>query len=307
MKIAIITSGGDSPGMNPCIADIVMGAYERGYQTYCFYGGYPGIRDNLIRELSPRDVRGWHRIGGTNIRSDRLPELKTPEMQRHLAEILKKNGIDALIVLGGDGSFRGAKDLSMVDDCTSYIGIPCTIDNDIWGSDYTLGFDTALNKMASYIADVTDTAISMYPRAFVIETLGGKDSYFARAAVEMGICDFALTHDEPMEAEEIGARLKTLIQERKMGYALISAAEDYKGLLETIQKVREQTGFSVKYNNIAYQQRGGSPTARELIHASGFAKAALDAVAAGARNKYVIYHAGEYGYRDFSEVKHKKL
>lgn len=307
MNIAIITSGGDSPGMNPCIADLVMGASGRGHKTFCFRGGYPGIRDNRISPLTPADVRGWHRQGGTNIHSDRLRELKDPAVQKQLVEVLEQNEIDALIVLGGDGSFHGARALSQQGGRTNFIGIPCTIDNDIWGSDYTLGFDTALNKLAAYIADVTDTAFSMYPRVFLIETLGGPDGYFPRAAAQMGICDEYITFDHPADVDALCGKIEKLIHEDHLRYVLCSVAEAYPGLPALMEQMQKKLNMPVKYNNISYQQRGGVPTAAELIHAANFARLALDACESGLRNQYVVYEKGRYGYRNFSEAKHKKL
>lgn len=307
MNIAMIASGGDSPGMNPCIAGLVMGAYRRGHRTWCFQGGYKGIRDNDIHPLLPRDVRGWHRHGGTHVRSDRLPELKEPEEQQQLIDVLRQHEIDALIVLGGDGSFHGAKALSGLDQRINYTGIPCTIDNDIWGSDYTLGFDTALNKLTAYIADITDTAISMYPRVFLIETLGGKDGYFPKAAVEMGICDFYMNRDHPANVDAICEQICGIVESDHLGYALGAVSEFYPGLHEIMDEMQERLGMPVKYNNISYQQRGGVPTAAELMHAANFARLALNACEQGLRGKYVVFEHGRYGYHDFTEIRHKKL
>lgn len=307
MNIAIISSGGDSPGMNPCIADLVLLANQHGHRTWYFTGGYPGIRDELLHPLAPCDVRGWHKMGGTNIRSGRLPELRTEAMQRRLVAVLRKYQIDALVILGGDGSFQGAKALSAMDGETNYIGIPCTIDNDIAGSDYSLGFDTALNKLSCYIGDITDTAISMYPRVFLVETLGGKDSYFARAAVEMGISDFSMLHGQPVDVDQLCEQIKSMIQQGHMRYALGTVAEEYPGLFDIIEEMKQKLQMPVRYNNVSYQQRGGIPTALELMHAAGFARYALHAAEAGIRDQYVVSQNGTYGYCDFAAATHKKL
>ena len=304
MNIAVITSGGDSPGMNPCVADLTLEAGARGHKLYGFVGGYSGIRDNLIKPLEPCDVRGWHKLGGSKLRSGRLPELENRDMRLRIISVLKSDSIDALIVLGGDGSLQGAKLLSEVEPSINFIGIPCSIDNDITGSDYSLGHDTALNKLVTYIDDITDTALSMNPRVFVIETLGGPYSCFAQSAVKMGICDLVITESHPLSVDEICKRIITLTAAEKMGYALISVSEAYPNLSDIIQEVQSRVKMSVKYNNIAYQQRGGAPTALERLHAAGFARLALDAAEKYIEHKYVIYCNGQYGYGDLSRIEH---
>ena len=300
MNIAVITSGGDAPGMNPCIADLAAGAWQRGHKLFAYTGGYPGIRDNLIMPLEPCDVRGWHKLGGTKIKSGRLPELKNRDTQLQVINILRQNHIGALAVLGGDGSFRGARALGQAGPDINFIGIPCTIDNDVDGSDYSLGHDTALNKLVTYIDDITDTAMSMYPRVFLVETLGGKDSRFALAAVDMGLCDFAITHADTQTVPEICEKISALIA-RDMGYAMISVAEDIPGISDIIRGIQDMLNMPVRYSNIGYQQRGGIPTALERVHAAAFARMALDAAERGMMNKYVVYSSGEYGYRDLAD------
>ena len=306
MRIGMITSGGDSPGMNPCVANLTLLGHERGHEMFAFPRGYCGIRDNKIQPIRPVDVYGLHRRGGTAIKADRLPSLTDPDMQMHLVEVLRENDLQALVVMGGDGSFRGAYSLSRMADDINFIGIPSTIDNNIYGSDYSLGYDTALNKLVSYIDDITDTAESMYPRVFFIETLGGPDRYFTRLPVLMGICDFCLVPEQPMTKEGVAAKVKSILDRGEKDYVIVTVAESLEQTPAIIDHVNKTLGVSVKFNLIGYQQRGGAPTALERIHAAHFAIKALDAIEDGTRNVYVAYKAGQYNYLGLDLANRKK-
>lgn len=306
MNIAVITSGGDSPGMNPCLAQIVKNATAKGHKVFGYKRGFLGIRDKDYVELTSNDVQGWYKLGGTVLKTGRFPELKEFEWQKKLVENLKLNNIDALIVLGGDGSFNGALKLHEIDESINIIGIPGTIDNNIYGSDYTIGFDTALNKLVTYIDDISDTALSLPGRVFFIETLGAWDGYLAHSSVLMGMADFSVLVEKPMTDQEICDRVEVLLNDPYKDYVLATFAEGTYQMFEAAKYVKEKLGVNLKCSLIGYQQRGGVPTAAERIHAASFAKYAVEAVNNGIMNKYVIYKNGKYDYLDIALASNKK-
>ena len=300
MNIAVITSGGDSPGMNPCIAKLVLEGEKRGYNLYGYRGGYPGILNGEPLRLYPREVYGLFKLGGTFLKSGRLPELMKPEVKRTVIEKLQSDRIDALIVLGGDGSFRGAKELGEMNSGINFIGIPCTIDNNIFGSDYTLGHDTALNKLVQYVDDITDTALSMSKRIFLVETLGGPHGCFAQNMADMGLCDFAIIKERPITDAEAAKKIAEIFKEQNKDFIIVAVSEHTFETNSLVEAIRKRLNIEPKINMIAYQQRGGAPTALERLHAASFAMYALRAVESGILNKYVVYTSGRYEYMDLA-------
>jgi len=306
MNIALITSGGDSPGMNPCIAKLVIEGEKRGHCIFGYAGGYSGILGETPARLHSRDVYGLFKLGGTFLKSGRLPELIKPEVQRAVIDKLEHDRIDALIVLGGDGSFLGAKALGESDPEVNFIGIPCTIDNNIYGTDYTLGHDTAMSRLVQYIDDVTDTALSMGKRIFLVETLGGPDGYFAQGMADIGICDFAITNERPMSFDTASEIIAQILDENNKSFVIVAVIEDTLKSGALAETIRRRLGLEPKINMIGYQQRGGVPTATERFHAASFALYALRAVESGIRNKYVGFSGGGYSYLDFASAGIKK-
>ena len=306
MNIAVITSGGDSPGMNPCVAQIVKEATWRGYTVYGYKYGFLGIKDNVYDILSPIDVQGWYKRGGTALGTGRFVELKERVWQEKLVKNLKDNQIDALIVIGGDGSFNGALKLHEVDSSVNVIGIPGTIDNNIYGSDFTIGFDTAINKQMAYIDDISDSAISLPDRVFFVETLGAWDGYLTNSSVLMGMADFAVLVEKPLSNEEICQKVEKILNSSDRNYVLVVFAEGAYQMFEAAEYVREKLNANVKCNLIGYSQRGGVPSATDRIHAAGFAKYALKAIEQGIQNKYVVLKNGKYVYMDIECASRKK-
>jgi len=306
MNIGVISSGGDSPGMNPCIARIVSLASEEGCRVFGYKGGYFGILDRDYVELKPADVQGWYKLGGTMLKTGRLPGLVDEPVQLKVLASLEERQIEALIVIGGDGSFRGGMDLLRHGRKLNIIGIPGTIDNNIYGSDYTLGHDTALNKMVSYIDDISDTAMAMPNRVFFVETLGACESYFPKAAVRMGMADFCVLYEPRTSNEEIAGQVEHYRKAGKRDYVLAVFAEGANQMLEAAEYVREKLKLNVKSNLMGFQQRGGVPTASDRAHAAYFAETALAAIKDKTPGKYVVYKNGVYGLRDFADAKQKK-
>ena len=307
MNIAVITSGGDSPGMNPCIAQIVKEAVACGHRVFAYERGFLGVRDHNIYELDINKVQDWYKLGGTMLRTGRFPELSESKWQKELSKNLKSDGIDVLIVIGGDGSFLGALKLHEACSDINIIGIPGTIDNNIYGSEYTLGFDTALNMQTAYIDAISDTGMSLPGRVFFVETLGAWDGYLTNSSVLMGIADFSVLVEAPMSNEEICERVKQILDKKDRDYVLVTFAEGSYQTIEAAEYVKEKLGLNVKYNLMGYCQRGGSPSAADRLHAAGFAKYAIKAVNEGLMNKYVVYKNGSYAYMDLKEAANKKV
>lgn len=307
MNVGVLTSGGDAPGMNPCVAQIVRGCWARGYSVLGYRRGFYGVRDDDCVLLTPKDVQGWYKLGGTELRTGRMPELAEAEWQERLAGRLMERGIDGLIVVGGDGSFRGAAALHRSNERLNVIGIPATIDNNIYGSDYTLGYDTALNKQVAYIDDISASAMSLPGRVFFVETLGAWDGYLPHSSVLMGMADFSVLVERPLTNEEICVRVGECLARAERDYVMVTFAEGSQQMFEAAACVREKLGLNVKCNLLGYQQRGGVPTALDRLHASGFAQYALRALDCGLRNKYVVYREGRYDCLDIACANRKKV
>jgi 6-phosphofructokinase 1 len=307
MHIAVITSGGDAPGMNPCVARITVEASAGGHRVLGYRRGYCGILEKDFIELTPADVEGWYKLGGTMLKTGRLPSLAGEAVQKQLVSNLEEQNVEALIVIGGDGSFRGALDLSRHSPRLAVTGIPGTIDNNIFGSQYTLGHDTALNKLVHYIDDISDTAMALPGRVFFVETLGAFESYFPMAAVFMGMADFGVLYEPRTSNEEILRRVAECREKMQRSYVLVTFAEESKQMFEAADLVREKLKVNVKCNLLGFQQRGGVPTACDRMHAAAFAKHALAAIEGGLLRKYVTYCNGVYGYRDLEDARRKKV
>jgi 6-phosphofructokinase 1 len=306
MNIAVITSGGDAPGMNPCVARIVTEASAKGHRIFAYRRGYCGILEKDLVELGPIDVESWYKLGGTMLKTGRLPSLVEEAVQKQLVANLEEQKIGALIVIGGDGSFRGALDLSRHDPQLNVIGIPGTIDNNIFGSHYTLGHDTALNKLVNYIDDISDTAMSLPGRVFFVETLGAFESYFPKSAELMGMADFCVLCTPRTSNDEVLDKVAEYRKRARRSYVLATFAEETKQMFEAADLVREKLKLNVKCNLLGFQQRGGVPTACDRMHASGFARHALTAIEKGIFKKYVVYAHGVYDYRDIEDALQKK-
>ncbi len=312
MNIAVITSGGDSPGMNACVAQIVKYSKTLGHTVYGYYRGYLGIRDEEFEVLTISKVQDWYKKGGTELRTGRFVELSEKKNQELLAKNLKKNNIDALIVLGGDGSFKGANAIHSVEKSINIVGIPCTIDNNIYGSEYSIGYDTALNKQVDYLDGISDTGMAMPGRVFFVETLGAWDGYLTHSSVLMGMADFSVLTEKPMTNEEIAEKIKKIRDEKERDFVTVMFTEgDSQNtivrMLDAANYVKETMGLNVKCNLLGFQQRGGTPTALDRMHAAGFAKYAVDAVDNNIMNKYVVYSEGKYQYLDISNATKRKI
>lgn len=276
--IGIVTSGGDAPGMNAAIRAVTRVGHSMGFQILGFERGWDGLLTNTCKKLTPRSVGGIIQLGGTMLHTLRCPSFEQPGAVEEGAKTLQKNDVDALVVIGGDGSFRGALSLAEKSDALM-IGIPATIDNDVYGTDETIGFDTAVNTAVEIIDKIRDTAIS-HERLFIVEVMGRKRGFLA---LEVGMCvgaEVILIPEKPLDLEDI---CRVMDENAKKGKraGIIVAAEGYGNSSKLAQEVQRQTEAEVRLSILGYAQRGGSPTARSRLLASLFAERAVELIVEG--------------------------
>ncbi len=300
--IGIVTSGGDAPGMNAAIRAVTRVANLKGYQVIGFEHGWDGLLRNSFKKLTPRSVGGIIQLGGTILHTLRCPSFEEPGAAERAAETLTKNDVDGLVVIGGDGSFKGALSLSKVSDA-SMVGIPATIDNDVYGTDETIGFDTAVNTAVGAIDKIRDTAIS-HERIFIVEVMGRKRGFLA---LEVGICvgaEVILIPENPVKVDGI---IKLMEQNSKKGKkaGIIVAAEGIGDTSQLTKQIQIQTGAEVRLSILGYAQRGGSPTARSRLLASLFAEKSVELIVTGQKNKAVGLQKGEIGSINLKEAAEK--
>lgn len=282
-KIGVLTSGGDSPGMNPAIRAVVRKAIYHGLEAYGVYQGYTGLINGNIKKLEVGSVADIIHRGGTMLYSARSEAFKTPEGRQQAVEQMKKIGLDGLVVIGGDGSFRGAAKLSELGFPT--IGVPGTIDNDIPGTDFTLGFDTALNTVIDAIDRIRDTATS-HERPFIIEVMGRDAGDLGLWAGLAGGAESILI---PEQAEDIDRVIQRLEQGVKRGkkHSIIVVAEGVGSAHEVAQKIKEKASMDTRVTVLGHIQRGGSPTGFDRVLASRLGAKAIDLLLEGKAGRMV--------------------
>lgn len=297
-RIGVLTSGGDSPGMNAAIRAVVRKGIFHDLEVYGIYNGYAGLIAGNITKLEVGSVGDIIHRGGTMLRTARCEEFKTPEGQAKGIEQLKKYGIEGLVVIGGDGSFQGAKKLTEHGFPT--IGLPGTIDNDIPGTDFTIGFDTALNTIIEAIDKIRDTATS-HDRTYVIEVMG-RDA--GDLALWAGLADGAesiLIPEEKHEMEQIIQRLKLGI-ERGKKHSIIIVAEGVCSGVEIGKQIEETTNLETRVTVLGHIQRGGSPTAFDRVLASRLGARAVELLLEGKAGRTVGMQKNALVDHDITEV-----
>ncbi len=282
--IGIVTSGGDAPGMNAAIRAVTRVGHSKGFNIIGFERGWDGLLTNCFKHLGPRSVGGIIQLGGTILHTLRCPAFEQQESIEVGAETLRKNNVDALVVIGGDGSFRGALELSKKSGIPMY-GVPATIDNDVYGTDETIGFDTAINTAISAIDKIRDTAIS-HERIFIVEVMGRKRGFLA---LEVGICvgaEVILIPEKPLQLPDI---VKIMEENSRKGKraGIIIAAEGHGDSSKLAAEMQQQTKSEVRLSIVGYSQRGGSPTGRSRLLASLFAEKAVNLICEGKANMAV--------------------
>ena len=264
-KIAILTSGGDSQGMNTAVRAVAKSAMTKGIDVYGVKRGYKGLYEDQIFQMTALNVSGIADQGGTILLSARLPEFKNPEIRAKAAENLKKRGIDGLVVIGGDGSFHGAHYL-YTEHGIKTIGIPGTIDNDVAGTDYTIGYDTALNIILDAISKIKDTAIS-HERTYLIEVMGRNCGDLALYSAIAGGASGVLIPEVEFSIDDMAEVIKFRRGEGKL-YDIIIVAEGVGNVVEIQNELSKKVNTSIRVTILGHVQRGGSPTAFDRILAT---------------------------------------
>ncbi len=301
--LAIMTSGGDSAGMNPAIKCAVEYAAQRGYEPFLIYDGLKGLIENKIFPATRERVSGILHRGGTILRSSRSKEFFDISFRQKSYDNLKERGIGKLIVIGGDGSFRALNQF-YADFGVPFAGIPATIDNDIAGTDYCLGVDTALNIIRQSIDSIRDTA-SSFRRAFVIEVMGRHCGYLALVSALSCGAEICLVPEVPYDLDKIGARLKHEIGQGRE-YVVAVIAEGVKMSEYLTRYINDSIGMEARLTVLGHVQRGGSPTVHDRVMAYKFAVAAVDALDRGETNAIMVYRDGTYGHLPVEAVAHQK-
>ena len=297
--IGVLTSGGDAPGMNAAIRAVVRRALAKGLKVRGIRRGYHGLLKEEIIDLTARDVSDIVQRGGTILQTARCKTMRTEEGQQKAAAICKKYGIDGLVVIGGDGSFAGAQKLANLGVNT--IGVPGTIDLDIACTDYTIGFDTAVNTAMYAIDKVRDTSTS-HERCSVIEVMGRDAGYLALW------CGIANGAERILMPEEHGFDEKALIEDilenkkrGKQNYIIINA-EGVGDSINLAKRIEDATGIETRATILGYMQRGGSPTCKDRMYASIMGAYAVDLLAEGKSNRLVAYKDGKFVDYDIDEA-----
>jgi 6-phosphofructokinase 1 len=288
-NVGVVTSGGDAPGMNAAIRAVTRIAYSENLQVLGFERGWEGLLTNTFRRLTPRSVGGIIQLGGTILRTSRCPAFKKKDGLKRAAETLAQNKVDGLVVIGGNGSFKGALELSELTD-TLIVGVPATIDNDVYGTDETIGFDTAVNTAVAEIDKIRDTAIS-HERIFIVEVMGRTRGFLA-ATVGLTVgAEVILVPEEKLGKEEIFRIIKENSAKGKRS-GIIVAAEGIGDTRRLAREIQNNTGAEVRLSILGYAQRGGNPTARSRLLASLFANEAVRLLLNKEGNRIIALQGG---------------
>lgn len=301
--IAVLTSGGDAPGMNAAIRAVVRTGLARGLKVKGIKKGYAGLLGEEIFDMKARDVSDIIQRGGTILGTARCLEFKQPEVQARGADICRKHGIDGIVVIGGDGSYRGAQALSR--NGINTIGLPGTIDLDISCTDYTIGFDTAVNTAMQAIDRVKDTS-SSHERCSIIEVMGRNAGYIALwCGIANGAEDILLPEKYDYNEQNI---INNIIENRKKGktHHIIINAEGIGHSQSMAKRIEAATGIETRATILGYMQRGGNPTAIDRYYASIMGAKAVDILIAGKTNRVVGHQHGEFVDFDIEEALNMK-
>ena len=301
-KIGILTSGGDAPGMNAAVRAVARKALDEGVEVVGVIGGYSGLIKDKIIPLNPRSVSNIISRGGTVLYSDRCPEFKTEEGMRRAIETCKKHGIDAIVALGGDGTFRGATDLTNRGIPT--VGVPCTIDNDITATDYTIGFDSAMNTTMTMIDCLRDTCES-HARCNVVEVMGRDCGAIALNTALASGAVAAIIPEIPFDEQEILSRIKVLADAGKRSLLVVVSegvvtADGQKYGEVLAKRIGAYAGIETKFARFAHVVRGGSPTLRDRFTATAMGVRAVELLLEGKSNVVICEIDGKITHLDIN-------
>lgn len=298
-KIGVLTSGGDAPGMNAAIRAVVRTAIHNGVKVVGIKRGFDGLVNGEFMEMDAASVSNIMYRGGTALLTARCPEMLTEEGQKKAAQIYKVLGLDALIVIGGDGSLHGAQ--SLIKFGVNVMGIPGTIDLDLDCTDYTIGFDTAVNTGMDAINKIRDTSCS-HERCSIVEVMGRNAGYIALWCGVTGGAEEVLIPENPHI--DTDAVIKQILENRCQGknHNLIVVAEGIGGSQELAKKIEEVTGIQTRATILGHLQRGGIPTAVDRMHASMMGYYSVKEIVNGKKNRIMVYRDGKYLDLDLNEA-----
>ena len=301
--IGVLTSDGDAPGMNAAVRAVTRAAIYNGIKVKAIYRGYKGLITGEIKEFQTQDVSNIIKQGGTILKSARCNEFKTPEGRKWAYETIQREGIDALVVIGGDGTFTGARTFAQEFNLP-IVGIPGTIDNDLWGTDSTVGYDTALNTIMECIDKIRDTA-SSHERLFIVEVMGRDAGFLAlNGTIATGAEACVLPEIDP-EFEKITQFISNGLRRTKSSSIVLFAEgreKDYN-IMEVAENMRQKfPELDVRVSILGYLQRGSSPTASDRILASRLGVAAIESLLEGQRNIMVGLRNNEIVYIPFTKA-----
>ena len=299
--IGVLTSGGDAPGMNAAIRAVTRSAICNGFKVKGIYRGYEGLMKGEVKTFTTEDVSGIIQTGGTILRTARAAEFRTPEGRKRAYDTLIKEGIDALVVIGGNGSLTGAMLLAEEYDFPC-IGLPGTIDNDLYGTDSTIGYDTTLNTIVECVDRIRDTAQS-HERIFFVEVMGRDAGFLAQnSAIACG-AEAAIIPEDSTDVDQLANFMERGIRKSKKSCIVIVSESKKCGALYYADRVRNEfPQYDVRVSILGHLQRGGRPTAHDRILASRTGVGAIDAIMQGQRNVMIGVRNNEVVYVPLSEA-----
>lgn len=283
-KIAVLTSGGDAPGMNACVRAVIRAGLYRGIDMYVVYDGLRGLVEGQIKQVNKDFTQDIINRGGTIIRSARLPEFKDPKVVKRAANILQDFEIDALVGIGGDGTFRGLNDLAKYG--IKVVGIPGTIDNDVGSTELTIGFSTALNTICECVDKLKDTSGS-HQRCSLIEVMGRHCGDLAMYAALAEGAEGVICVEHPLKEEVLFRKLRKMKAQNK-NHAIIIVSENLLDIKELATKIEEETGFDTRTEVLGRLQRGGSPSAEDRVLAARMGAKSIELIMDGTKDSRII-------------------
>ena len=299
--IGILTSGGDAPGMNAAIRAVTRAGIYNGFNIKAIYRGYDGLINGEIVDFTTENVSGIINQGGTMLKTARSSEFKTPEGQQKAYDNIVKHGIDALVVIGGNGSLTGAMKFAQEFDICC-IGLPGTIDNDLYGTDSTIGYDTTMNTIVECVDRIRDTAQS-HERIFFVEVMGRDAGFLAQNSAIASGAEAAIIPEDSTDVDQLAQFMERGIRKSKRSCIVIVSESPKCGAIYYADRVKKEfPQFDVRISILGHLQRGGRPTARDRILASCTGVGAIDAIIQGQRNIMVGVRNNEVVYVPLSEA-----
>lgn len=299
--IGVLTSGGDSPGMNAAIRAVVRTAIHRGLKVSGIHGGYNGLIHDRVQAMGPRDVSNIIQRGGTILRSARCEEFRTVEGRARAANTLKQHGIGALVTIGGDGTFAGARVLHS-EHGIRVVGLPGTIDNDLYGTDHTIGYDTAVSTAVEAIDKIRDTA-SSHDRLFFVEVMGRDTGFIALACAVAAGAEYVMVPEKLQGIDELVTALGEAADTKSSSIVVVAEGDEEGGAFDIAQKVKERTeGFDIRVTVLGHLQRGGAPTWQDRILGSRLGVAAVDHVLEGGNGVMAGIVDGKLAFTPFEQA-----